>query len=103
SAGAAQMGVLRRVLTAREWWKHVPDPSVFALGAGGDDVLNAAARSTDGDSVIVYLSHPTTVSLRMDRVTAGGAARARWVNPETGDETSLGRLPTTGTHSFTTP
>jgi hypothetical protein len=94
---------LKQIFTRREWWKHAPDPSVFALGAGGEKELNAAAGSSDGDSVIVYLSHPTTVSLHMKKITASHAVRARWVNTETGAETIIGEFPNTGTRAFTTP
>jgi hypothetical protein len=103
SPGARHMGILKRIFTAREWWKLTPDPSVFAMGGGGEEVLNVAARSADGDSVIAYLSHSTTVSLNMSRITAAGTARARWVNTETGEETTLGEYPTRGTRAFTTP
>jgi hypothetical protein len=97
------MGVLKQIFTSREWWKDVPDPSLFALGAGGDQHLNAAACSSDGDSAIVYLSHPTTVAIHMDRITAGKTVRAFWVNPETGAETECGEFPNTGSRRFTTP
>ena len=70
SPGAQHMGVLKQIFTARQWWKHTPDQSVFALGAGGENTLNTAACSSDGDSVIVYLSNPTTVSIHMDKITA---------------------------------
>jgi Protein of unknown function (DUF4038)/Putative collagen-binding domain of a collagenase len=101
--GAQQMGVLKQIFTGREWWKLIPDQSIFALGAGGDKALNVAARSSDGDFVMVYLSNPTTVALHMNKITTAPTARARWVDPETGSETSIGDFPTTGTHSFTTP
>jgi hypothetical protein len=103
SPGAQHMGVLKQIFTAREWWKLTPDQSVFALGAGGDKLLNVAACSSDGDSVLVYLSNPTTVSIDMNKITAARTARARWVNPETGDETVIGEFPSTGTRSFTPP
>jgi hypothetical protein len=103
SPGAQQMGVLKQILTARNWWKHTPDQSVFAIGAGGEKVLNVAACSSDGDSVIVYLSNPTTVAIDMNKVTAAKTALARWVNTETGEETVIGEFPNTGTCSFTTP
>jgi hypothetical protein len=101
--GARHMGVLRQIFTARDWWKYAPDQSVIALGAGGEKVLNAAARSSDGDGVIVYLSHPTTVSLQMDRITAARTVRTRWVDTETGAETIIGEFPSSGTRAFTTP
>jgi len=103
SPGAQHMGVLKQIFTARQWWKHAPDQSVFALGAGGEKVLNAAACSSDGDSVILYLSHPTTVSLHMDKITAAQTVHARWVNTETGAETVIGDFPNAGTRAFTTP
>jgi hypothetical protein len=103
SPGARQMGVLKQIFTSCQWWKHVPDQSVFALGAGGEKVLNVAARSIDGDSVIAYLSNPTTVSIHMDRVTAARTARARWVDTETGAVSVIGEFPSSGTRSFTTP
>jgi Putative collagen-binding domain of a collagenase len=103
SPGAQQMGVLKQILTARPWWKHTPDQSVFAIGAGGDEVLNVAACSSEGDSVIVYLSNPTTVSLNMNKVAAASTVLARWVNTETGEETVIGEFSNTGACSFTTP
>jgi hypothetical protein len=103
SPGAQHMGVLKQIFTARPWWKHTPDQSVFALGAGGEKVLNAAACSSDGDSVIVYLSSPTTVSINMEKINAAKTVRARWVNTETGEETVIGEFPNTGTRAFTTP
>jgi hypothetical protein len=103
SPGAQHLGVLKQIFTARPWWKYMPDQSVFALGAGGDKSLNAAACSSEGDGVIVYLSSPTTVSINMDRITAARMVRVRWVDTETGAETVIGEFPTTGTRSFTTP
>lgn len=103
SPGAEQVGILKRIFDARKWWRHVPDQSVFARGAGGESVLNAAACSCDGDSVIAYLSSPTTVSVHLDRITAAKTVRARWVDPETGEETVIGEFPNTGGRAFTTP
>jgi hypothetical protein len=101
--GAKQMGILKKVFVARQWWKHVPDQSVFESGASGDDTLNTAARSTDGDSIIVYLSSATTVSLHLDKITSSNTVRATWVNPETGDQKIIGEYPNQGSRPFTTP
>jgi Protein of unknown function (DUF4038)/Putative collagen-binding domain of a collagenase len=101
--GARQMSVLKKVFTARQWWKLVPDQSVFASGASGEKTLNVAARSSDGDNVIIYLSSPATVSIRMNQISVGKSVRARWVNPETGAETVIGDFQNTGTRSFSTP
>ena len=80
SPGAREMGILRKILTSRQWWKLVPDPSVFVLGAGSDKTLNVAARSTEGDCIIVYLSSRTTVTIDLGRITVGQTVHATWVN-----------------------
>jgi len=101
--GARQMGVLKKIFISRPWWKYVPDQSVFAKGASDEKTLNAAARSTVGDGIVVYLSSLVTVSINMNKITAGRVVRASWVNPETGDRTVAGDFPNTGQRTFTTP
>ena len=101
--GAGHMTVLKNVFAARKWWRYAPDQSVFALGAGGGKILNAAARSADGDGIMVYLSNPATVSLRLEKITAAASVRATWVNPETGERTAAGVMPNRGIRVFTTP
>jgi hypothetical protein len=103
SPGARQMGILKKILTSRQWWKMTPDPSVFVLGVNSDKTLNVAARSTDGDSVIVYLSSRTTVTIDLSKITASKTVRATWVNPETGEETVAGEYPHTARQQFVTP
>jgi hypothetical protein len=103
SPGARAMGILRQILTARPWWKLAPDPSVFVLGAGSDKTLNVAARSADGDTVIVYLSSRGTVTLDLSKITAAETVRATWVDPATGERTSAGEFPRATQRSFTSP
>ena len=97
------LGVLARFFTSLEWWELIPDPSVFAEGTGSGEALNAAMRSDAGDRILAYLSNPSTVSLRLDRITTSDKARAVWVDPKTGERAAIGELPTEGTRSFTTP
>jgi len=66
-------------------------------------VNNAAARSTDGDGIIIYLSSPTTVSIHLGKITSSNTVRATWVNPETGEQKAIGKFPNHGEHPFTTP
>jgi hypothetical protein len=103
SPGATQMSVLRRLFEPLPWWKLVPDPSVLAEGAGGGNTLNVAARSSDGDLLVAYLSSPGKVTLRMDRLTAGERATARWLDPRCGEEIPIGACSRSGTRSFETP
>jgi hypothetical protein len=60
-------------------------------------------RTDNGDALLAYFSHPSTVTLRMDRITAAKAARAAWIDPRTGTRSLIGDVPTTGTHGFTVP
>lgn len=102
--GAGAMGVYRKILTAcPEWWNRVPDPSIFADGEGSGPTLNAAARSAAGDWVLAYLSSATTVSIKMDKITAGNAVEASWFDPTTGGKTKAGSFSNRGIQSFSTP
>ena len=101
--GAFQMGVLKRILTSCDWWNLVPDASILTDQTDSDMPLNAAARSQSGDWVLVYLGDPTTVSVRMSSITGGNPVDASWINPQTGDSSSIGIMPNTGARSFATP
>ena len=95
--------MLTKLFASVEWWKLVPDPSVFVEGMGSGETRHAAMRSTAGDRLLVYLSHPGTVSLRLDGITAANAAQATWVDPQTGTRTAIGQFPTAGKSSFSSP
>ena len=109
SPGSLHMGVYRNVITAcREWWNWIPDQSVFASGEGRDtacrvSTLNVAARSAAGDWVLVYLSSSITVSIKMDKITAGNMVEASWIDPTTGAKTRIGSFTNSGVQSFSTP
>jgi hypothetical protein len=103
AAGAQQMTPLKNLFTSFEWWKLIPDPSIFADGAGSGKTLNAAARSADGDLIIAYLSHPAAVSIHLGKLTAGPAVQARWFDPRTGQDTRIGTFPTREAQTFTPP
>ncbi len=104
SPGSFQMGVYREVITScREWWNWIPDQSVFASGEGSGLTLNVAARSASGDWLLAYLSSKTTVSVKMDKLTAGNTIKALWIDPRDGSKTRIGHFPNTGTRSFSTP
>jgi hypothetical protein len=102
--GAFHMGVLRRVIEARsEWWDAVPDQTVFASGPSPRPPCNVAARSARGDWVLAYLSSHTTVTIRMDRVTAGTEVEVSWIDPTTGTRVPIGCFAASGVRSFSPP
>jgi hypothetical protein len=93
SPGARQMGILKQVLSTRTWWTLAPDQSVFALGAGSDKDLNAAAASTNGDWAILYLSARNPVTVDFGKIKTSRSVLATWINPETGEATVAGVFP----------
>jgi hypothetical protein len=95
------MGILKQVLSSREWWTLAPDQSVIAFGAGSDKDLNAAARSTRGDWAILYLSTRNPVTVDFGKVTMSETVRVTWINPETGESTVAGVFPNSGLRSLT--
>ena len=104
SAGAGHLGVFREVVTSIDgWWEMIPDPSIIASGVGSGYSLNAACRSGTGRWILVYLSEPSTVSLRLDAITAGSEVRACWIDPTSGEQSSVGAFSTESCPTFTSP
>jgi hypothetical protein len=102
--GAVQMGILKKILTARaEWWLLVPDQTVFASGGQAEgEVLRLAARHQDGKWAMLYLADKAAFSVNMNKITAAKMSMA-WVNPKIGDMVPLGSAPNTGVKTFSTP
>jgi hypothetical protein len=103
--GAVQMGVLKNAFLGRkEWWRLVPDQSIFASGGRTDgDVLNLAARHKDGRWVMAYLGSRASFSIDLGKLTGGKRAHALWIDPRTGQEAFVGTLPGDGSRGFSTP
>ncbi len=102
--GARQMGILRKIFEARpEWWRLVPDQSLFAAGGQTKGrVLHLAARDAEGQWAMIYLADPAEFSVDLARLQ-GPHVRASWVNPAAGESGAAGAYANTGVQSFTTP
>jgi hypothetical protein len=102
--GARQMGILRNVFEARpEWWRLVPDQSLFATGGQTKGrVLHLAARHPEGNWAMVYLADQAEFSVDLARLQ-GPRVRASWVNPATSESVAIGAYANTGVQSFKTP
>jgi len=99
SPGSGQIRIMGDIFRSLTWWKLVPDPSVFEAPVMG----NAAAVSADGDWIVVYLTGGASESIRLDRITASGRAKACWIDPLTGARRKIGTFGTSGTESFAPP
>ena len=102
--GARQMGILRRVFEGRpEWWRLVPDQSLFAAGGQTQGrVLYLAARHAEGLWAMIYLADPAEFSIGLASLQ-GSHVSASWVNPVTGESGAGGSYVNAGVQSFTTP
>jgi hypothetical protein len=92
--GAASLKVLRDILTSvPEWWHLVPDATLLTAGAGSGGIAqNLAARHSAGAWVLVYLSAPGTVSVRLDTLAGSRARSAEWIDPRDGARVSTGEI-----------
>ena len=101
--GASQLHILKETITRLPgWWELVPDPALILSGASAGYSLNLAARSTQGDWLLAYLSEPSTVQLRLDSL-AGTECRCVWIDPRDGSRQEAGSYLTSDRPAFTTP
>jgi len=91
---------------SRAWYDLVPDQKheVVTGGLGefnGLDYL-AAARTSDGSTVIAYMPTSRTIRVDMSKI-ADSQVKAWWFDPRTGKSSAVGGFPTTGARGFTPP
>lgn len=99
SPGAKQMQVMGDFFRSIKWWHLVPDRSIFVDWITG----NVAARSSDGDWILAYLTGSGAVNVKLSCITASDSASAWWIDPLTGARTKIGVYPTSRTKEFTPP
>jgi hypothetical protein len=104
--GSRSMAHLKTVFTSRPWYELVPDQKheVVTSGLGefnGLDYL-AAARTTDGGTILAYTPGARTITVDLAKVS-GDQACAWWFDPRTGEAQPAGTYPTAGKQDFTPP
>jgi hypothetical protein len=105
SAGSRTLAYVGRLFASRAFWKLVPDWGHSALTAGFQSgaTYAAAARASDGSSIIAYIPTGRAVSVNLSQI-AGASCRAWWFNPRTAVATLIDTYPIAlGTMSFTPP
>jgi hypothetical protein len=102
--GARQMGILRRVFEAHpQWWRLVPDQSLFATGGQTQGrVLHLAARHPEGKWAMIYLADPAEFSVNLASLE-GPRVRTLWIDPATGESVAIESHANTGVQPFRTP
>ncbi len=104
--GALQMGILRKIFTDRsEWWLLAPDQSLLESGGQtGGRMLTLSARHESGKWIMVYLSEPHDVRVRVDGMNAAGdRVDAFWIDPRNGASVPIPGVTAAGSHDFLPP
>ena len=99
SPGAVQMKIMGNFFRSVDWWKIVPDQEIFRKWTNG----NVAARSSDGDWIVAYLTDKSAVTINLKCITAFSFATGWWINPLTGERTRIDDYPTSESKTFTLP
>jgi len=81
--GAAQMGIMREIMSAFPWETTLPDQGLFASGVGSEGTLNTAIKTPDGTKALVYLSSRNPVFLHLDHISTKNV-KVTLINPSTG-------------------
>lgn len=102
--GRADMVHVKNLFASRNWVALVPDQTHSVLTDGYREGSNyaAAARTSDGSTVIVYTPSQRELTIAMNQVN-GSAAQAWWYNPRDGVAQSLGTFANSGSQGFTPP
>ena len=103
-SGSVSMKYWSELFRSRKWYELAPDQNHEVVTAGlgefnGLDYL-AAARTSDGSTIIAYMPTSRTMTVDMGKM-AGSRIKAWWFNPRTGESTSAGEFSSTGTRDFT--
>ncbi len=104
--GSVGMMYWGKFFRSRPWFELVPDQEhkVVTSGLGefnGLDYL-AAARTSDGGTLIAYMPTSRTIEVDLTKI-AGKTAEGWWFNPRTGNATKIGSFATEGTKKFAPP
>jgi len=83
--GAASMKALKDLFASLEWWKLIPDNTLFGIGHSG---AHAASISEDNDFAVLYFAHRAERLVYTGRIGGGGPVRATWIDPESGVQVS---------------
>ncbi|HUW83283.1 MAG TPA: glycoside hydrolase family 140 protein [Phycisphaerae bacterium] len=101
-AGAFGMGLMRRLIELRPWYRAVPDESVIADGQGDGEDHIQAARADDGSFLLAYLPFGHPVAIDMGKLAAD-RVKAHWYGPREGTWLPIGQFAGAGVQPFTPP
>jgi len=89
SYGGRHMKVLKDFFTSLEWWKLVPDQSLFMIG---EQVNHVAARTMDNSLAVIYFGFRAVLPVNVGRIGNGKPVRVTWIDPQNGNRMDGGIL-----------
>ncbi len=111
SVGASELKIMADFFVSQPWTTLVPDlnHALVTAGYGTYDPGGVAAsndfvtgaETSNGNTAIIYLPSTQTITVNMTKLS--GTITAKWFDPTTGQYTSIGTFPNTGSHQFTPP
>ncbi|MEW6329951.1 MAG: glycoside hydrolase family 140 protein [Pseudomonadota bacterium] len=104
STGSTTLAHVGRLFRSRAFHLLVPDRTHSVLTAGFQSGASqaAAARASDGSTIIAYIPTSRAVTIDLAKI-AGASVRAWWFNPRTAAATLISTYPARGTMAFTPP
>jgi hypothetical protein len=103
SNGSVSMGNIGALMQSRAWFRLMPDYGnvvVTSFKGSGIRDYKATARTTDGETIMVWNPSTTPITVDMTKIS-GTNAKGWWWNPDNNSSTLIGIFPTTGTRTFT--
>ena len=104
SNGSTSMGHIASLIKSRAWWKLVPDYSnaVVTSSKGSGLSYRATARTSDGETIMVWCPNTNQITVDMSKITdSGSQVKAWWWDPDDNSSQLIGIYSTTGTRNFT--
>jgi len=100
--GAAQMGLIRRLIESRPMLTRVPDQGLLASDAGKSGEHLRATREADGAYAFVYSPTGRPFAVELGKLS-GETVGASWYDPRTGEVHLAGTRPAADTEIFAPP
>lgn len=108
SEGTIGRECLGKLFRSREHWKLVPDidHKVLISGYGAGPTLSVASRTSDGQTIIVYIPNGSAAdpSVDLGKISSSHRrAKCWWFNPRDCSTFTIGTFKNSGKHNFTAP
>jgi len=106
STGSKSIGYIGQLMRIRKWYDLEPDYSNSVVTSSKGSGLNyhATARTTNGETIMIWCPNNNQVTVDMSNISdAGLLAKCWWYNPSDNSAYFIGTYENSGTRSFIPP